>query len=162
MSLPLNIDLQQILLHMLNFVLLFGGLYFILYKPVKKFMDGRASRYAEKEEETERRLREAEEAKAEYEDKLRNAESEIAAMRSEAAAQAAADSAAERERALAEADGIRRAAEAEAAAEKQRLLRQANREISELAAQAAQKAVYGSAEEAFDGFLDRAERSDGE
>ena len=44
MSLPLNIDFQQILLHMLNIVLLFGGLYLLLYKPVKKFMDERAAK----------------------------------------------------------------------------------------------------------------------
>ena len=43
MNLPLNIDLQQIFLHMLNFVILAGGLYFILYSPVKKFMDQRAA-----------------------------------------------------------------------------------------------------------------------
>ena len=35
---PLNIDWQQILLHLLNFVILAGGLYFLLYKPVKNFM----------------------------------------------------------------------------------------------------------------------------
>lgn len=162
MGLPLNIDLQQILLHMLNFVLLFGGLYFILYKPVKKFMDSRASRYAEKEAETERRLREAEEAKAEYEEKLKNAEAEIAEMKAEASRAAADEARAEHSRALEAAESIRRSAEAEAEAEKQRLVRQANRELSELAAQAAQKAVFGSAEEAFDSFLDSAERSDGE
>ena len=38
MNIPLNIDWQQILLHVLNFVILFGGLYFLLYKPVKNFM----------------------------------------------------------------------------------------------------------------------------
>ena len=32
MNIPLNIDWQQILLHVLNFVILFGGLYFLLYK----------------------------------------------------------------------------------------------------------------------------------
>ena len=32
---PLNINLQQILLHALNFVILFGALYFLLYKPVR-------------------------------------------------------------------------------------------------------------------------------
>ena len=30
---PLNINLQQILLHALNFVILFGAMYFLLYKP---------------------------------------------------------------------------------------------------------------------------------
>ena len=44
---PLNIDWQQILLHLLNFLILFAGLYFILYKPVKKFMKKRADGYAE-------------------------------------------------------------------------------------------------------------------
>ena len=33
MNLPLNIDLQQIFLHMLNFVILAGGLYRIKYSP---------------------------------------------------------------------------------------------------------------------------------
>ena len=47
MNLPLNINLQQIFLHMLNFVILTGGLYFILYNPVKKFMDQRTAHYAE-------------------------------------------------------------------------------------------------------------------
>ena len=35
---PLNIDWQQILLHLLNFAILAGGLYFLLYAPVKSFM----------------------------------------------------------------------------------------------------------------------------
>ena len=38
---PLNINIQQIVLHALNFVILFGALYFLLYKPVKSYMDGR-------------------------------------------------------------------------------------------------------------------------
>lgn len=47
MNIPLNIDWQQILLHVLNFVILFGGLYFLLYKPVKNFMAKREAHYAE-------------------------------------------------------------------------------------------------------------------
>ena len=34
MNIPLNIDFQQILLHLLNFAILGGGLYLLLYKPV--------------------------------------------------------------------------------------------------------------------------------
>ena len=41
---PLNINFQQVFLHMLNFALLFGAMYFLLYKPVKKFMDSRSQR----------------------------------------------------------------------------------------------------------------------
>ena len=45
MQLPLNIDWQQILLHALNLVILVGGLYALLFKPVKKFMDQRTENY---------------------------------------------------------------------------------------------------------------------
>ena len=45
MNIPLNIDWQQILLHLLNFVILAGGLYLLLYKPVKTFMEKRQQYY---------------------------------------------------------------------------------------------------------------------
>ena len=61
MNLPLNIDLQQIFLHMLNFVILAGGLYFILYSPVKKFMDQREAHYAEMDQAAADKLAEVEE-----------------------------------------------------------------------------------------------------
>lgn len=38
MGIPLNVDWQQILLHLFNFIILFGGLWLLLYKPVKDFM----------------------------------------------------------------------------------------------------------------------------
>ena len=40
---PLNIDLQQICLHLFNFTLLLAILYFLLYQPVKDFMAKRRS-----------------------------------------------------------------------------------------------------------------------
>lgn len=43
MGVPLNIDWQQILLHLFNFLILAGGLYLLLYKPVKAFMEKRRS-----------------------------------------------------------------------------------------------------------------------
>ena len=45
MNIPLNIDFQQILLHLLNFAILGGGLYLLLYKPVKQFMEKREAYY---------------------------------------------------------------------------------------------------------------------
>ena len=45
MNIPLNIDWQQILLHLLNFVILAGGLYLLLYKPVQTFMETRQKRW---------------------------------------------------------------------------------------------------------------------
>ena len=49
MNIPLNIDWQQILLHLLNFVILAGGLYLLLYKPVKAFMEKRQQYYQEQD-----------------------------------------------------------------------------------------------------------------
>ena len=45
MNVPLNIDWQQILLHALNLVILIAGLYLLLFKPVKRFMDERTQKY---------------------------------------------------------------------------------------------------------------------
>ena len=45
MNIPLNIDWQQILLHLFNFAILFAILYFLLYKPVKDFMAKREEYY---------------------------------------------------------------------------------------------------------------------
>ncbi len=45
MNIPLNIDWQQILLHLFNFVILIAGLYILLYKPVKNFMAQREQHY---------------------------------------------------------------------------------------------------------------------
>ena len=45
MNIPLNIDWQQILLHLFNFSILVGGLYLLLFKPVKNFMDKRTKHY---------------------------------------------------------------------------------------------------------------------
>ncbi len=44
-GIPLNLDWQQILLHLLNFVILFAILYFLLYKPVKNFIEKRRKAY---------------------------------------------------------------------------------------------------------------------
>lgn len=52
---PLNIDWQQILLHLLNFTILAFGLYFLLYRPVRAYMKKREDAYAEREEKTKKR-----------------------------------------------------------------------------------------------------------
>ena len=63
MNVPLNINLQQILLHLFNFLLLFGGLYLLLYKPVKDFMKGREEHYSEMDSKAEAAIVEAESSK---------------------------------------------------------------------------------------------------
>ena len=57
---PLNINFQQIFLHLLNFTILFAAMYFLLYKPVKDFMDKRAAYYADLDRQAQDKLEEAE------------------------------------------------------------------------------------------------------
>ena len=141
MSLPLNIDFGQILIHMFNLALLFGGLYLLLYKPVKKFMDNRTAEYKAIEDETDEKLRIAEEAQKQAEEKLAGAEMEIARK----AEQAKRDAEQEAEDIIKDAQKIKKQiiADAEDAAtrEKTRMINDAREELAELAVKAAEKVL---------------------
>ena len=56
MNMPLNIDWQQILLHVLNFTILFAVMYFFLFKPVKDFMEKREASYQKKHDDAKKAL----------------------------------------------------------------------------------------------------------
>ncbi|MBO7520152.1 MAG: ATP synthase F0 subunit B [Clostridia bacterium] len=141
MSLPLNINFQQILLHMLNLVLLFGGLYLLLYKPVKKFMDGRAAKYKELDDTANRKLAEAEKARTQAEAKLAGVEAEISENRTKARLEAEKEA----EEIIEDAKKIKKKmlADAEEAAlrEKNRMINDAREEIAEIAVKAAEKVI---------------------
>ena len=77
---PLNIDIVQILLHMLNFVILAGGLTILLFKPVSKFLAERQAHFEQIARENAEKAQENEELKAEYEKKLAEADVTIEQM----------------------------------------------------------------------------------
>ena len=131
---PLNINLQQILLHALNFVILFGALYFLLYKPVRDFMDSRKAHYEKMDADAKAALAQAEKTKEDFAAQLKGADEEIARRQREAndALQHAVDE---------------RRAQAE----------QQAGEIAELMSAAAEKLVLSSTSDAYDKFLDTAE-----
>ena len=89
---PLNIDFQQIFLHLLNFTILLGGLYFLLYRPVKDFMAKRTAYYEDLDRQAKERLAEAERSQEAYRQKLDQADAEIR-QKNEQAQQAALDAA---------------------------------------------------------------------
>ena len=154
---PLNINFQQVFLHMLNFVLLFGAMYFLLYQPVKKFMDERAARYEKMDEEAKAALLQAEESKTEYEKKLAAAAAEIEekkAVERDALAKELADTRANAQRT---ADEIVEKSRKAAVSEREKILREARGEISQMVADAAEKLVLQSTSEAYDQFLATAE-----
>ena len=149
---PLNIDIQQILLHMLNFVILFAALYFLLYKPVRKFMDNRNKYYDELEEKTNTALSEAEKSKQEYEDKLASLKTEEKQIKADAANEAQIKAEKIISDAQTKAADIIAKSKQRAAKEKDSMIKSANKEIRHIAEEAAQKLVIDG-EDAYETFL---------
>ena len=144
-NIPLNIDWQQILLHLLNFAILAGGLYLLLYKPVKAFMAKREGWYQQQADEAEKTRQEAEALKA--------------------AAQAQADAAREdaqadvrrlKEDAQAQAAKILTDAQAAAESSRRKVMEETQHQVKELVSAAAEKLVLSSDSAAFDQFLELA------
>ncbi len=136
---PLNIDILQILLHMLNFVILTGGLTFLLFKPVTKFLDERREHYEKLARDNEEQAKENARVKAEYEQKFSDANAEIAAMRAEAEKSMADISKAYISDARDKANSIIAAAENDAEKHKEHIMDTLQTEIGELVVSAAQK-----------------------
>ena len=135
-NIPLNIDWQQILLHLLNFAILAGGLYLLLYKPVKAFMAKREGWYQQQADEAEKTRQEAEALKA--------------------AAQAQADVRRLKEEAQAQAAKILTDAQAAAESSRRKVMEETQHQVKELVSAAAEKLVLSSDSAAFDQFLELA------
>ena len=142
---PLNIDFLQILLHMLNFVILAGGLTFLLFKPVNKFLDARSAQFAEAEKKNRDDAEENEKLRASYEEKLREADAEIAERKKSAEKESADISAVYIKEAREKAARIIRKAENDAEARKAHILQSAQAEIGELVVTATEKLLSSTA-----------------
>ena len=154
---PLNIDWQQILLHLLNFAILFFVLYLVLYKSVKNFMDKRKAGFEEMEEKTKANLEESEKTKAEYEARLKDAEKEADDIRAKAVEEAGVAAKERLDAAHKEAEQIIAKAQQQAEDERNRIITETGEEIEKLAKDAARRAIFESTSDAFDSFLDAAE-----
>ncbi len=141
MNLPLNIDWQQILLHLFNFAILSWGLYLLLYKPVKSFMDKRAETIAKQAEDAKSKLDEAEALKLEYEKRLESADKEAADIKAKALEQAQSAADAKLTDAEKQKEKIISDAKAAAQRQKEKVLEESKQEIIELAAQMAEKVL---------------------
>lgn len=155
-NIPLNIDIQQIFLHLLNFTILLAALYFLLYEPVKGFMAKRSAYYEDLDRQAEDKLEEAKRVRDSYEEKMAAADDEIRRQSEAAQKAAAAQAQAHVKDAREEAAHILAKARAEAQAEQERVLAEARNEISEMVAVAAERLILGSTAEAYDQFLDAA------
>ena len=153
MGIPLNVDWQQILLHLFNFVILTGGLWLLLYKPVKNFMAKREAYYKDMDKAANDRLASAEEEQSKYSGLIEKAQDEAAELKKKAMADAEtaakahiAEAEQEKQRIL---DDARRAAQAE----KNKVLQEANAQIEEMVSAAVDKLLV-PAGSAYDSFED--------
>lgn len=142
---PLNIDFLQILLHMLNFVVLAGGLTFLLFKPVNRFLDARSAQIAETEKKNLEDAEANEKLRSSYEAKLRDADAEIAERKKAAEKESADISAVYIKEAREKAARIIRKAENEAEERKEHILQSAQAEIGELVVSATEKLLSSTA-----------------
>ena len=152
MNIPLNIDWQQILLHLLNFAILAGGLYLLLFKPVKAFMEKRESYYQNMDSEAKQKLQDAEALKDSYTRQLDSAAQEIAQKKADAQRAIEGSRSEQLRAAKDEADRILQAARANTEREHDKMLRDAQKEMADLAVTAAEKLLLkgeGSPDEQF-------------
>lgn len=155
---PLNIDFQQIFLHLLNFTILFAILYFLLYTPVKNFMAKREEYYAQMDKEANTHLEDAVREKEEYTALRSSANAEINKEREKAHKELDQLYSAKVRQAEEDATKILANARQDAEREKTQIISSAQAEISEMITAATEKIVLqSSASEAFDQFLDAAE-----
>ena len=163
----LGIDLVQILLHMLNFVILAGGLTLLLYKPVMKFLAERRAHFEALEAQTAAAKEESDRLQEAYATRIRDAETEIAALRQQAEREGAAAAKTYIDAAREKAAAIVSSAEQAAEMRRAQILDSAQTEIGELVLEATQKLLSDTADPErtaalYDEFLRRAERGDGE
>lgn len=158
---PLNIDLQQILLHLLNFVILFGGLYFLLYKPVNKFMNEREAQYLQRDQESAAKMEEIRKAEEKYQQEVENLEVQLLRRQEEASKEIEKVTRKRMQEAELMAEEIIGKARQEGEREREKIIQSAQSSISEMVAEATEKMILGtSATEAFDQFLTVAEKGD--
>jgi len=138
-GLPLNIDFQQIALHLFNFVILVGGLYILLYKPVKDFMEKRLEYYRKMDESADEEKSKLDRIKKEYEVKMQEANEEIANMKNEAAQKAGEESERRLQETREKCQKMMADTKAAAERERDRIVSSAQPMVAKLAAEAAAK-----------------------
>ena len=155
---PLNIDWQQILLHWMNLAILTGGLYFLLFKPVKAFMAKREEHYRQLDRQAADKLVQAQQLEAQAKAKLEAADDEIHEERMRAQQSIQQSTEEQLAQAREQARQIVEHAQAEAENSRERALRDSQRELRKLAAQATKKLAFHA--DPFDQFLDLAEEGE--
>lgn len=158
MSIPLNIDWQQILLHLFNFAILGGGLYLLLYRPVKQFMERRQTHYEDLYRQAEQDRARAERLREEYQARLDQADAAIARKKADAEKELNALLSQRIDEAKQQAEEILAKAREGADREEREMVSKASRELVGIAVTAAEKIALGTEGDPYEQFLNLAER----
>ena len=129
----------DLLLNILNIILLFLITRFLVYKPVKKFLDERKARINAENEKAQQVTKEAEDIKAEYEKKLADAESQARKVILEGEEKAGKEAVSIIENANKEAEQIKADARLQAQREKQAALDSLQGDVASLAVSISEK-----------------------
>ncbi|MCR5209491.1 MAG: ATP synthase F0 subunit B [Lachnospiraceae bacterium] len=158
----LGIDFLQIFLHLFNIILLFGGLYIILYKPVKDFMEKREAHYRKMDEDAAEKIKAANEAKEKYEKALEQVGDEIADRKKAASEEIARMKQSQEEKARKDAERIIDEAKAEGERRKANIVDDAREDIARMIEEATGKILLDrKSGSSFDSFLAEAEKANG-
>ena len=156
-GLPLNIDIQQILLHLANFAVLYVGLYILLYKPVKDFMAKREAHYKAMDDEASEKLALATKQADETAQRLAAVDEEISAKKKQASGEITEMRVKAEKEAQLKANKVVTEAREYAEKEKARIINSAEKDISDMVTSAAEKIfVSEDVNEAYDAFLKKA------
>ena len=150
---PLNIDWQQILLHLFNFSLLSLGLYILLYKPVKNFMDARTAYYEGLEKETEVRLANAKVLEEAKQKELDNVHAEMDKVREKILKESQEQAKQNIESSKEQGKHIIEQAKQNANKEHEAIINDAKKEIRQMAITATEKIVAKN-QDIFDEFIE--------
>jgi F-type H+-transporting ATPase subunit b len=154
MNIPLNIDWQQILLHLLNFSILTLGLYLLLYNPIKNFMKERAGYYKKLDNDAQEKLKQAEDLRISYEEHMGDIEAAVEERKARAVQETKEEADKLLQNAKEQAAKLLSDAREAAQQERAKILEDAQQEMVQMVISATEKLLAQSASETLDQFLD--------
>lgn len=157
MNLPLNIDFQQVFLHLLNFFILTLGLYILLYKPIVKFLKEREAKYQAMDQEAKSKLAEADHLLKERQEQIANLTGELTDLKNKTLHEAQVEANYYIESAEAESKKIKERAYQAAKADQKRILENANHEVKNIVSQAVERASLADESAVYEEFFRSAE-----
>lgn len=139
---------------MFNLIILGFGLYLLLYKPVKAFMDKREAYYKDLDDSANKKNEDADKLLKEYQDKLAKADEEIKDKKNIAMKELDDKVNSELNKAKEDAKRIVEDAKAQGQKKHDELVESANKDICDLAIKATSKLVDKTLDDSYDEFFE--------